>query len=106
MLNELRNNFFIGEDVRHTEIFHFDEKSPSEISRPGNFINEREGHSKISRLQCRASGSNNSDKSTLHNFGGLADFDFESATPASDFSTFRVEISPHPSLSPPRAQSL
>src|ERR1700726_1262611 len=61
MLNELRNNLFISDNVRHAEIFYFHEKSPSEISRPRNFIEKRKRHSKISRLEGRASGSDNSD---------------------------------------------
>src|SRR5439155_19725361 len=77
MLNEFRNNFFIGEHIRHAEIFYFYEKPPGEIRRPGNFVDQHERHSKISRFQRRASGSNNSNISVLHHFGRLADLDLK-----------------------------
>jgi len=56
---------------------HFNQKPPGQICRPGNFVDQRERHPKISAFQCRASGSNNSDKRVLHDFGSLADFDPE-----------------------------
>src|SRR5438477_10360685 len=54
MLNEFRNNFFIGEHVRHAEIFYFYEQPCGEIRRPFYFVDQHESHSAISRCQRRA----------------------------------------------------
>src|ERR1700744_6316722 len=54
MLDELGNNFFIGEDIWHSEIVHFHQKPAGDVSDPRNFIDENEWHPKISRLQSRA----------------------------------------------------
>src|SRR5205085_11498173 len=98
--NELWNNFSVGEHIGHPEIFYFHQQPTGKISRPGDFIDECERHSKISRFQGRTSRGHNSNTSALHDFGGLIDFDFESATPASEFLPLRLELSPHPPLSP------
>src|SRR6266487_1882056 len=106
MLNEFRDNFFIGEHVGHAEIFYFYEKSTGEISRPRNFIDKHERHSKVSRFQRCASGSNNSNKRALHDFGGMISFDFESATPASELSILWFQTSLLPPFSPRRGERI
>src|SRR6266480_1734488 len=71
MLDEFRNNFSVSEYIGHPEISYFHKEPAGKISRPGNFIDEGEWHSKISRFQSRASRSHNSNICPLHDFGRL-----------------------------------
>src|SRR5437879_13433293 len=100
MLNELWNNLFIGEHVRHAEILYFHQKPSGEIRRPGNFVDKRERHPKIGRFQGRASRSNNSDVSALPDFGSLTDLDVKHST------RLRFLVTPHPPLSPRRGERI
>src|SRR5947207_834458 len=100
MLNELWNNLFIGEQVRHAEILYFHQKPSGEIRRPGNFVDKRERHPKIRRFQCRASRSNNSDVSALHDFSSLTDLDVKHS------ARLRFLVTPHPPLSPRRGERI
>src|SRR5438270_1373137 len=103
MLNKLRYDFLIGENVWHSEVFHFHQKPAGQISQPRYFVDQNEWQSKIGCFQCCTSGSNNSNPSALHDFGRLTNCDFEqlrllTAIRTSNLFISGVQISPSLSL--------
>src|SRR5438270_13857316 len=100
MLNKLRYDFLIGENVWHSEVFHFHQKPAGQISQPRYFVDQNEWQPKIGCFQCCTSGSNDSSPSALHGFCSLPCFDLEEFSASRSQAILRLQNSAHPSLSP------
>ena len=73
MLEKLRHNLAIGQNVWHAEKSRSDHQPGRQVSGPRNLVDEHEGHPEIGRFQGRCAGGDHSSESALHGAGAVAD---------------------------------